>query len=389
MLAVAAAVSWRLLLVGLTFYAVVLVLSRIPLVVVPTFAALLISALLYQPVAFLRRHRWPRMLSTWVVLLIALAALGAVGVFVVTRGAAQYPSLAAQLSGVSSRLQDLIGRLPGVDRSLTVDDLTSRLLTWLGQHRTTVAGGLLTVGRVAGELITGLIIAVFLTYFFVADGDRIWSWMVRLLPATVQPSVNGAGHSAWRALSGWIAGTAVIALIHGVVIGTVLWLLGTPLVVPLAVLVFIGSFIPVIGALLFGGVAALVTLVAVGPVPALILVAVLLAENQLEAHLLQPFIIGRAVNLHPVAIVLVLTGAGTMAGVIGAIVAIPLVASVHAAMKYLTGVEDLNGRPLAGVDRMSPLPPELSAPLPFLTNRDPATRPVTESEPEGHRAEHA
>jgi len=143
-----------------------------------------------------------------------------------------------------------------------------------------------------------------------------------------------------------------------------MWLIGTPLAVPLAVLIFIGSFIPIVGAVLFGGIAVLVTLLTVGIGPALILLGLLLVENQLEAHILQPFIVGRAVHLHPVAIVLVLTGAGVLAGVVGAIVAIPLVAAVNSAVKYLTGIEDIDGRALGGIDQMQPVPPPRVAPLP-------------------------
>ena len=314
MLAGGAAICWRLLVIGVTFLALVLVLNRLTIVVVPIFIAIFFTAMLHRPVQWLRGRGLGRMAATWSVLLAALAVVLGVGWLMVTVSSGQAQQIATQFDDVSKELQQFLHHIPGVGSSSSVGNLSDHLVGWIQQHRSAVMGGVLTAGRYAGEIITGLIIAFFLTYFFLADGDRIWSWTVRLLSPGTQPSVNGAGHRAFRVLSGWVMGTAAIACIHGVVIGTVLWLLGTPLVIPLAVLVFVGSFIPVVGAFLFGGVAVLVTLVTQGWVAALILLMVLLVENQVEAHLLQPFIVGRAVRLHPVAIVLVLAGAGRWRG---------------------------------------------------------------------------
>jgi len=365
-LAGGAALSWRLLVVGTAFYALVLVLDKLTIVVVPVFVALFLTAVLHGPVRYLRRHGWPRMAATSVSLFVAAVVIVLVGYVVVTHVSSQYDAMLHQVAGVRSQLQHLLKSLPGVSTSATVDELTGRLVTWLQQHRSAVVGDLLTIGRLAGSVLTGGIIALFLTFFFLADGARMWSWLVRLTPRSAQPSVNGAGHRAWRVLSGWVVGTAAIALFHGVVVGLVLLLLGSPLVLPLAVLVFLGSFIPLVGALLFGGLAVLVTLLSGGLVPALIMFGVLVVEDQIEAHLLQPLVVGRAVRLHPVAIVLVLTGAEALGGLMGMIFAVPLVASLHAAVKYLTGVEDIDGNQPHGVDRTEPLPPPRWAPLPYL-----------------------
>lgn len=362
----AAGVAWRLLVISGALLALVLVLNRLTIVVLPVFLALFLTALGHVPHRFLRRHRWPRAAATWFVLLGGVAILGGIGYFVASNVASNYAQLVAQVSQIGHQARDLLHRLPGSPSGTNIDALTNKLVGWLQDHRAAVAGGVITAGRMAAEIVTGLIIAVFLTYFFLADGSRLWTWCVRLLPGNIQGSANGAGHRAWRVLSAWILGTAVIAVFHGVVVGAVLWILGTPLVIPLAVLVFLGSFIPIVGAVLFGGLAVLVTLVAVGPISGLILVCVLLVENQIEAHLLQPFIVGRAVRLHPVAIVIALTGGGLLGGIFGAILAIPIVASAHAAVKYLTGVEDVRGRPRRlDDDRMRPEAPAEYAPLPI------------------------
>lgn len=283
----------------------------------------------------------------------------------VHQASANYVSLADQVNGLLNRLQGYVDRLPGTD-SGQLQNLKDRLITALKQHTQAIATGVLTAGAVAGEVVTGLIVMFFVTFFFLDQGDRMWSWIVRLVPRNLQPSIRGAGYRAWRVLSGWIVGTAIIAVFHGVVIGLVLTLLGVPLAVPLAVLVFIGSFIPIVGAVLFGGLAVLVALITQGWLAAVILLAVLIVENQIEAHLLQPFILGRAVKLHPVAVVLALTGGALIAGLFGAILAIPILASANAVVKYLTGIEDLHGNPRRGnEDRMAPEPPPEYAPLPL------------------------
>ena len=244
-----------------------------------------------------------------------------------------------------------------------MNQLVDGFVSWLQDNRLAVVQDVLAVGRVAAEALTGAVVTVLLTFFFVVDGPRMWGWLVRLVPSPVQGSVNGAGHRAWGVLSGWIRGSAVIAVFHGVVIGLTLWLLGTPLVLPLTVLVFVGSFIPIVGALVFGGLALLVTLLTQGLVPAVIFLVVLLVDDQIEAHVLQPFVVGRTVHLHPVTIVLVLVVGGALGGIIGAILAVPFTAAASASTKYLTGVEDIDGAPL-GDDRLTPMEPPRSAPLP-------------------------
>ena len=364
-LAITAAWCWRILVVATTFLALVLLFHRLYLVVLPVSFSFLLAALLHPLVLLLRGWGFPRPLATWGTLIIAFLVLSAIGWFVVQQASADYDRLVSQVDDVIGQLRGYVERIPGTN-NIQLQDLQDRVLNAFKSHTQTVASGLLTAGTVVGEAVTGLIVTFFVTFFFLDDGDRMWSWTVRLFPHDVQPSIRGAGYRAWHVLSGWIVGTAIIAAFHGVVIGTVLFLLGVPLAFPLAVMVFVGSFIPIVGAVLFGGLAVLVTLVAQGPISAVILLAVLLVENQVEAHLLQPFIVGRAVRLHPVAIVVALTGGGLLAGIFGAILAIPIVASAHAAVKYLTGVEDVRGRPRRlDDDRMRPEPPPEYAPLPI------------------------
>jgi predicted PurR-regulated permease PerM len=353
-LAVAAAWSWRLLVVGAVVWFAVTFVSRLTVVWVPIVLGLLLAALLKRPTVWLRRHL-SRAASAILVLVAALAVLGGLGFLIGLRVRGQSAQLYDQAQNVLGDLRDRVSSIPGIGAGS--GDVVDRLSSYLSSHSSRIASGAFTVGQYAVELVTGLVLTFFLTLFLLIDGDRMWSWLIRLLPRRAQPGTNGAGHAAFRVLSGWITGTAIIALIHGVVIGITLALLGTPLVLVLAVLVFIGSFIPIVGAFVFGGFAVLVTLVTRGLVAALVLLGVLVVSNLLEGHVYQPLIMGRTVRLHPVAILLGLAVGGVLAGIVGAIVAIPLIGALHSAIKYLTGIEDIDGNPLRDEDRMAPLPP--------------------------------
>jgi predicted PurR-regulated permease PerM len=357
-LALAAAWSWRLLVVGAAVWFAVTFVAHLAVVWVPIVLSLLLAALLKRPTLWLRR-RLPRSAAGLLVVVGALLVIAGVGYLISMRVAGQSQQLVTQAQDVLARLQNRIGSLPGIGAG--GGSVVSKLSSYVQSHSGTILSGAFTAGTYAVEFVTGLVLTFFLTLFLLIDGDRMWAWLVRLLPRRAQPGTNGAGYAAFRVLSGWITGTAIIALIHGVVIGVTLWLLGTPLVVVLAFLVFIGSFIPIVGAFVFGGFAVLVTLVTQGLPAGVILLAVLVVENLLEGHVYQPLIMGRTVRLHPVAILLGLAVGGLLAGIMGAIIAIPLIGALHAAVKYLAGIEDIDGNPLRDEDRMEPEPPPVVA----------------------------
>jgi predicted PurR-regulated permease PerM len=353
-LALAGAWSWRILAVGLAVYFVVTFLASLPLVTLPVFLALLLTALLRRPALFLRQFL-PRWVAALAAVLGAVLIVGLVGWFVAVRLESETDATINQAQQVLSQLRERLSGLPAIGGSSS--SLVDLLNSWAQSHSSTLVSGAVTVGRTTLDVLTGLVLTLFLTLFFLIDGEREWSWVVRLLPRRARPAANGAGRRAFGVLSGWITGTAIIAAIHGLVIGLTMWLLGTPLVEVLAVLIVIGSFIPLVGAIVFGGLAVLVTLLTVGPVAAVILLAVLIISSLLEAHVYQPLIIGRSVRLHPVAILLALSAGALMGGIAGAIVAIPVLGAGHAAVKYLTGIEDIHGDPVGDEDRMAPEPP--------------------------------
>ena len=207
----------------------------------------------------------------------------------------------------------------------------------MGSGQSNLGGTVVKTATTAGHLLAGLFIVLFSTIFFIYDGRNIWGWLVRLFPTRAQGRVQGSGERAWAVLTAYVRATAVIAAVDAIGIGLVAWILGLPLVVPLAVLVFIGSFIPVVGATISGTVAVAVALVSEGPVQALIMLAGVIGVQQLEGHVLQPFLLGRLVRVHPLAVVVVIAIGGFVAGIFGALIAVPLTAIVNTVATYLAG----------------------------------------------------
>jgi predicted PurR-regulated permease PerM len=176
---------------------------------------------------------------------------------------------------------------------------------------------------------------LFVAFFLIKDGERIWTWLLGGMRADTARRVDRAGHAAWLAVVYYMRGTVAVAAIHATVIGIVLWIMGAPLALPLAVLVFLAAFVPMVGLLVAGALAILVTLAAKGWVDAVILLGILVLEDQLEAHLLQPQVVGRVIRLHPLAVILALAAGGVLAGIPGAVVAVPVVAVITRAIPEL------------------------------------------------------
>jgi predicted PurR-regulated permease PerM len=232
-------------------------------------------------------------------------------------------------------LQTYLSGAPFRLHNIRVEQLSGKLLNYLNQHKALVAGTVVTGGKIFLETLAGLILTLFITFFLLKDGSRIWAAMISGFGDAAQARANKAGRAAWHVLVSYIRGTTVVAAIHALVIGLVLWILGVPLVVPLMILVFLAAYVPLVGILVIGALAIMVTLATKGWIAAVILIGVFLAENQVESHLLQPFVIGRAVRLHPLAIILVLAVGGIVAGIPGAIVAVPATAVISGVTRSL------------------------------------------------------
>jgi predicted PurR-regulated permease PerM len=331
----AAAWSWRLLLVGLLIYVAFRLATALRLVVLPCIAALLLTALLQPLTARLRRTGMPALAATWCTVLAVIILLAGLISLAVDRVSADYPTLVTEVKHTAHDVQVSLAGPPFHLNSLRLEQLTTQLTNFLSKHQTQVAGTVLTGGKIFLELLTGLVLMLFVTFFLLKDGDRIWRWLLRALSPEARRRADKAGVAAWDALMNYVRGTTAVAAIHAIFIGLALLILGVPLLVPLTILVFLAAYVPLIGILIAGALAILVTLGTKGWLAAVILLAVFLAENQLESHLLQPLVVGRIVRLHPLAIILVLAVGGIIAGIAGAIVAVPAAAALSYAWPHL------------------------------------------------------
>jgi predicted PurR-regulated permease PerM len=333
----AAGWSWRLLLIGIVIYLAFRVASVLRLVVLPCVAALLLTALLHPLLSRFRRLGLPALAATWCTLLIAVAILAGAGTLAVTRTTADYPHLVNELRHTVTTLQTTLAGPPFHVRHAGIQGLSNRALKYLQQHQSLVAGTVVSGGKIFLEILAGLVLTLFVTFFLLKDGERIWAWLTGFLSPDSQNRVRLAGSAAWQALVYYVRGTIAVAAIHAIVIGFSLWVLGVPLLVPLVILVFLAAFVPLVGILVAGALAVGVTLGTKGWIAAVVLVVIFILENQLESHLLQPLVVGRMVRLHPLAIILVLAIGGVVAGIPGAIVAVPTAAALVRAAPYLRG----------------------------------------------------
>jgi len=340
-----AAWSWRLLLLAAAVYLIARVIGVLYIVVVPCTAALLLTALLQPLTARLRRAGLPGLAATWGTLLIAALVLGGIVLLVTNRVSADYPTLVDETRHTTTQVESWLSGPPFHIKSSNVQNALNNIPGYLSKHKALVEGTVVTGGKIAAEFFGGLVLMLFVMFFLIKDGERIWAWLIGALRPETAERVNRAGHAAWLAVVYYMRGTVAVAAIHAVVIGVTLFIMGAPLVIPLAVLVFLAAFVPLVGLLVAGTLAILVTLAAKGWVAAVILLGVLIIEDQLEGHLLQPQVVGRVIRLHPLAIILSLAVGGVLAGIAGAVVAVPIVAVITRAVPELRRRDPSPGGP--------------------------------------------
>jgi predicted PurR-regulated permease PerM len=334
-LRVAAAWSWRLLVIGVLAVAIIYIIGRIRIVVVPLVIAMLLAALLSPVVTFLLRHRVPRSLAAGLALVGGLAAVAGTLTLVVNQFINGVPDLAKNASEGIDQIQNWLktGPLHMSDRQL--NSAVESGQQWLDDNSNTLTSGAVATATTIFDIITGLLLVLFATFFFLRDGGRIWGFLVRLIPSRARSQLADAGEASWLTLVAYVRATVLVAFIDAVGIGLAVLILRVPLAFPLAALVFLGAFIPIVGATLSGAVAVLVALVGNGPVTALILLAAVIGVQQMEGHVLQPLIMGRAVAIHPLAVIVAIATGVVLAGIVGALVAVPLVAVLNTGIRRL------------------------------------------------------
>jgi len=321
---VAAAYAWRLIVLGVAVYLVFAVLARLTLVAVSLFFGLLIAALL-RPLVDVLARVLPRALSVALALLSTVFAFGAVFTFIANSVAGQSASLAAQFNGGLAEIQRSLTKSPLHIRTVDVSLLGQQIREWVTNNGGSLAGRTLGGAGVAVEALTGLALAVFCSIFFLSSGDRIWTWLLTQAGGD-RRRWDSAARAGWATFSGYTRGIVIIAASNAVFVCAALLILRVPLALPLALLTFFAGFIPLIGSPLALGVATLVALAARGPLVASLVLVLIVVIGQVEAHLLHPLVMSRAVNLHPLVVALTVASGTVLAGVIGAVVAVPMVA---------------------------------------------------------------
>jgi predicted PurR-regulated permease PerM len=332
---IAASWSWRLGLILLMVGTLVWLLSHITLLIIPVMVAALLAGLLSPVTAWLKRHGLPAGLAVAVTVLgfigVIVGALALVGRQLVVGFGELYSQA---LEGVR-QVQEWLSAGPLHLTAAQIDQYIKEATDALQNNSSSILSGALSFGSTAGHFAAGMLLSLFILIFFLLEGDRIWAFLVRMLPRKARAATFGAGRKGWASMVSYARIQMFVAAVDALGIGVGAAIIGVPLALPLGVLVFLGSFIPVVGALLTGVVAILLALVANGPINALIMLAIVLLVQQLEGHILQPLVMGKAVSLHPVAVILSVAAGSYLAGIPGALFSVPILAVANSAVRYI------------------------------------------------------
>ena len=331
----AAAWSWRLLVIAVAGYVVTLGISKFAVVVMPLVVAVLLTALVVPVVDSLVRLRLPRGVASLMVVIGTIALVALLLTFAGQQIAQGASDLSKQVVTGLEQIREWLQTGPLQASDSQINDYLKSAQEAVTSSNTAIVERVTEVGTALTHIVAGFFIVLFATYFFLADGNRIWSWVVRIFPRASRERADSSGRIAWTSLTAFVRATVLVAFTDAVGVMIVAAVLQVPFVFAIGVLVFIGAFIPMIGALLSGSVAVLVALVAQGPVVALIMLGGVVAVQQLEAHVLQPFLMGRLVSVHPLGVIVAIAAGVLVAGIAGALVAVPLVAAVNAVVLHL------------------------------------------------------
>ena len=332
---VAGAWSWRLLAITAVIAVLIYLIMQLRLIVIPLLVALLVAALLVPFMNFLIRHRWPK----WAA--VTVSELGLIGIItgliylVVWQIRSGFPELQKQTMVAWENLKTTLLESPMHLTDEQITNYAEKAWEAIQKDSEVLVSGVMSVGSTAGHVLTGALLVLFTTLFFLIDGRKIWAWVVCLFPRRARPAVDGAGFAGWNTLTNFVKVQVFVAAVDAVGIGLGALILGLPLVVPIAIAVFLGSFIPVVGAVLTGALAVFVALIYKDLFIAVMMLAVVLVVQQVESHVLQPLVMGNAVKIHPLAVVLAVAAGSFLAGIPGALFAVPLVAMVNVMVGYI------------------------------------------------------
>ena len=330
-----AAWAWRLLVIFAAIVALLWVVTKVELIVVPVALATMLTALLLPAVDFLDRRSLPRGVAVALVLLGGIGIVGGILSFVITQFIDGVPALAKQVTASIEGVSDWLQHGPLEISPDQIDQARKSAIDALQNNQEKLTTGALSTASTLTEIITGALLVLFTLIFVLHGGRSIFAFVTKIVPVGVRERARDAGRAGFRSLIGYVRATFLVALVDAVGIGTGLAIMGIPLALPLASLVFLGAFIPLVGAVIAGFLAVVVALIAKGWIFALITLGLIIAVQQLEGHVLQPLVMGRAVSIHPLAVVLAIAAGGVLAGIVGALLAVPTVAFLNSAVRVL------------------------------------------------------
>ncbi len=351
----AAAWAWRFLVITAAGLVVLYGLSYFSVIVFPIIIAMFLAALTAPLVTAMGRIGISRQIASLIVVFGGLSVITLLLIFVGQQ-------IAAGADDLSTQVADGLGEIETWLRTGPLNASDSQINSWIADAQNYIetegkdlAKNAGEVSATVGHILAGFFIVLFSMYFFLADGDRIWAWLVRIFPRAARTRADSSGRIAWHSLTQFVRATVMVAAVDAIGIAVIAAILGVPFVGAIGVLVFLGSFVPLIGALFSGAVAVLVALVAQGPVVALIMLAGVVLVQQVEAHILQPFLMGRFVSVHPLGVILSIAAGVLVAGVAGALVAVPLAAALNAVVQHLAAYTEV-GEPADDAQAQDPLP---------------------------------
>ena len=334
-LRIATAYSWRFLVVAAAIGVAVWLVIQLKLLVIPLLVGILVTALLWPVFTWMLRHRVPRWLAIVISVVGTLAVVGGLLWLVAWQITRQWSDVQASTVEAVDNFRTYLIQGPMHLTEEQIDGLLAQGWGFLQEQAELVWSGALALGSTLGHVLTGGILAFFILLCLLADGAGIWRWTLRLFPRKARRAADGAGRAGWVTVVNYARTQLLVATIDAVGIGLGAFLLGVPLAIPVAVLVFLGAFVPIVGAVVTGAIAVFLALVYNGPWIALWMLIVVLGVQQLEGHVLQPLLMGSAVKVHPLAVVLVVAGGAMIAGIPGALFAVPLAAFVNVVAVYI------------------------------------------------------
>ncbi len=342
-----AGLSWRLLAIVGVLAVFVFLVIQLKVIVIPFLIALLVTAMLFPVVQWLVKVGVKRGLAVAISVVGLFIVASALGFLVVSQVRSEYPELKERTEVVISSTRDTLSKEPFNIGTDEINGYISSATSFVQENTGTLATGIASFGSAATNVVSGIFIAFFALLFLLLDGKNIWRWTTTLFPKSARKKLFEAGTSGWRTFINFVKSQVAVAGVDAVGIGLGAFLLQVPLAIPIAVVVFFGSFIPVVGAIITGALAVIIALIFNGWLAALLMIGVVLLVQFVESQILQPFLIGKAVSVHPLAIVLAVAIGSLIAGIPGALFSVPIVAVINVMVGVLikpSKPEELKGR---------------------------------------------